>query len=294
MKNKLPLIVAILFGLAAVLTVKSYIGKTEGDLRAKAQGIAIVATRVDVPANTVLSQEMLMPVSLPRGVGLQQSYAWPAELGRIVGTRTAVAIPKNQVLLASHLVVQDKGFSKDIPMGGQAQAYRAYTASFTRGIRPGLVRVGDHIDILSSFALPKAADAPGGVSASSWRQTSDMVNVVLLQNVEILAVGETFGTNARGEGGTDLTLALTLPEAQELMFAAQHGDLGAVLRRAGSIEVLNRTNLPRITFQDVERIIGDLDRTRNVEVEKGRDRKTYAVPLSGSEAGATGSSEKGK
>jgi hypothetical protein len=69
-----------------------------------------------------------------------------------------------------------------------------------------------------------------------------------------------------------LTLALTLPEAQELMFAGQNGQLGAILRRNGATDVTTPANLPRITFDSIDKIIGDLDEQRNyrsIDVQKG-------------------------
>src|SRR5204862_678873 len=118
------------------------------------------------------------------------------------------------------------------------------------------------------------------VGSSTWRQGSDMVNVVLLQNVTVLAIGELYGGSNKGQAAAgDLTLSLTLPEAQLLMFASEHGELGAVLRREGAEEVKPRPDLPRVTFEAIEKILGDLDGKRNVRVvrvEKGA--KTESVP----------------
>ncbi len=120
--------------------------------------------------------------------------------------------------------------------------------------------------------IPKPTQPISGPVAS-WRNASDLVNVVLLQNVTVLAVGGNFnGAPGAGGAGGDLTLALTLREAQEVMFAAQNGQLGAVLRRGGSTDVVGRADLPRVTFDSIDKIIGDLDEQRNyrsIEVQKG-------------------------
>ena len=118
-----------------------------------------------------------------------------------------------------------------------------------------------------------------------------MVNVVLLQNVTVLAVGSVLGGTAQsnsGDGG-DLTLSLTLPEAQLVMFAAAHGELGAVLRKEGAVDIKRREDLPRVTFESIEKIIGDLDGKRNfraVEVQKGSSVET--LPVTKSPAGLEG------
>jgi Flp pilus assembly protein CpaB len=119
---------------------------------------------------------------------------------------------------------------------------------------------------------------------STWRQASDLVNVVLLQNVTVLAVGNAFNGATASQlekGGGQLTLALTLAESQLLMFAGQTGELGAVLRRQGSTDSVDRSDLPRVTFEAVEKIIGDLDGKRNfhtVEIQKGTG-SSVSVPV---------------
>ena len=100
-----------------------------------------------------------------------------------------------------------------------------------------------------------------------------MVNIVLLQNVTVLAVGENYSGSASGSAEmNELTLAVTLPEAQLLMFAGEHGDLAAVLRKQDDINTMKREDLPRITFQELEKLIGDLDAmraSRTIEIMKG-------------------------
>ena len=108
-----------------------------------------------------------------------------------------------------------------------------------------------------------------------------MVNVVLLQNVTVLAVGDTFGGGVKTqESGGELTLSLTLSESQLIMFAGQNGELGAVLRREGSTTFTPADQRQRVTFEAIEKIVGDLDgkrNYRNVEVQKGTQSTTVPV-----------------
>jgi hypothetical protein len=56
--------------------------------------------------------------------------------------------------------------------------------------------------------------------------------------------------------------------------------LGAVLRREGATDITPRSELPRVTFEEIEKIIGDLDgkrNYRNVEVQKGSQSITVPV-----------------
>jgi Flp pilus assembly protein CpaB len=161
-----------------------------------------------------------------------------------------------------------------------ASDQRAYTASITRGIKAGLIAVSDHVDIIGSFTVPKSP-IPLQPTAASWKQSPDMVNVVLLQNVTVLAVGDVTSGMNRSEGTMgDLTFALTLPESQLMMFASEHGELGVVLRSQGAVDVLPRKELKRVTFDSIEQIIGDLDGRRSqrlVGVQKGADVEVVPV-----------------
>jgi Flp pilus assembly protein CpaB len=168
------------------------------------------------------------------------------------------------------------GLSSLIPAGEGA-----FSVSVSKGVKPGLIQPGDHIDIIGSFAVPKP-NQPMPTGAASWRQGSDVVNVVLLQNVTVLAVGEIFSgaVKSQNESGGDLTLSLTLAESQLLMFAQANGELGAVLRREGATAIAPRAELPRVTFEAIEKIIGDLDGKRQyraVEVQKGSQTETVPV-----------------
>jgi len=66
------------------------------------------------------------------------------------------------------------------------------------------------------------------------------------------------------------------------MFASQHGELGVVLRRQEDIHSMERAQLPRITFDAVVDLIGDLDsrrRKRLIEVQRGSGA-AEVVPVS--------------
>lgn len=282
MKKKLPLIIALVFGAAALFSIRSYVNQVRDEAAKSQKMVQVIGSRLAIPAGTELTPEMLYPMPFPAKHLPAQAIQRQSDIKLIVGRRTAVRLEPNQILLWSDLAgdTDRGGFSTVIPSGE-----RAYTVTISKGVRPGLVQNGDHIDIMATFSLPKEERGAGQVA--SWRLGSDMVNVVLLQNVTVLAVGDSYSESGRGDsgGGTDLTLSLTLQEAQSLMFASQHGELGATLRRDGSVDVKTREELPRVTFGDVEKIIGDLDlkrASRVVEVQKGVRTEQYPVLPNGS------------
>jgi pilus assembly protein CpaB len=262
MKNKIPLIAAILLGIVAILAIRSYVQRVEQEAQAKLKGKPVVAARMDIKAGTEIELDLVAPKEVPPAFIPPQAIQGSLELKQIIGRKTRVPLRAGQIILWSDMESERRGgLSALIPEGDGA-----FTVNIGQGISSSLIQPNDHIDIIASFAVPKGNQPAPGPTAS-WRQASDMVNVVLLQNVTVLAIGDTMGGVTHGpeeKGGSGpMTLSVTLPEAQLLMFAVQHGELGAVLRREGAVKTLPRDQLPRITFEAIEKIIGDLDQRRD-------------------------------
>lgn len=277
MKNKFPLFVGVIVGLLALLAVKSYVKRVDEQAKAQLRGDLVLVTASDVPAGAEIAPQMIKEKEVPAQFIPTQAIQGADERKQIVGRRVRYPIKAGQILLWTDLATESRGGLSTLIPAGEG----AFTVSISRGVKTGLVQPSDHIDIIGSFAIPNT-DKDGAGTSAAWREVSDMVNVVLLQNVTVLAVGDSFGGVVRSSGGpgADVTLALTLQEAQLLMFASQHGELGALLRREGSLEKEDRANLPRVTFEQIEKIIGDLDgqRTmRTIEVQKGV--RTDSVPV---------------
>ena len=168
------------------------------------------------------------------------------------------------------------GFATLIPEGE-----RAWTIRVTHGVSSSLLQPNDTIDIIGSFAVPRPSSLPSD-TAPTWRERSDIINIVLLQNVTILARGDVYGFSSNGKGTArdELTVSVTLEEAQLLMFAAQHGQLGSVLRKSHKSGVVDRADLPKVTFQRLEELIGTLDKERKertIEIYHGEDRRNVVI-----------------
>lgn len=269
---------AIIIGLAALFAIRSYVNKREQEASAKLRGEMVVAASVDVSPDTELTMQMLAPKEVPQQFIPVQAIQGSDQVKQILGRKTRVKIGAGQIILWSDLASEARGGLSSIIPAGEG----AFTVSIAKGVKPGLIQPGDHIDILGSFAVPKPSQPTPESMSATWRQGSDLVNVVLLQNVTVLAVGETFGGSVKSqtESAGDVTLSLKLSEAQTLMFAQQNGELGAVLRRDAATDVTSRASLPRITFEKIEEVIGDLDGKRNfrsVEVQKGSQTETVPV-----------------
>lgn len=268
MQNRMPLIIAVVLGVIALLAVRSYVKRVEEQADAKLRGRPVVAAAQDIAKGMPLTQDMFAPKDVPEGFIPPQAIEGSDNLKLIIGRKLRVPVTSGQILLWSDLESESRnGFSTLIPEG-----YRAFSVEISRGVRGGLVQPNDHIDIIGSFTDVKKSEPPVAGTSAAWRDQPEMINAVLLQDVTVLAVGDTFGGRPTQEqGGGELTLAVKLDEAQLLMFAQQHGELGAVLRRDGEIGAQNK--IPRVTFKELEKLMGDLDQARQrriIQIQKGQ------------------------
>lgn len=283
MKNRMPIIAAVVLAVVAVIAVRSYVKRAQDRADAQLKGRQVVAAKVDIAKGAEITEGMLGQREVPTQFIPQQAIAPGDDRRMIIGRKTAVPIRKGTLLLWSDLdVEQPGGLSALVPEGE-----RAYTVDIEAGVGSELMQLNDRVDILGIFELPEE-ETPRLPTAGP-----NTVCVVLLQNVTVIAIGETIGQAAIqpsrfGRGGA-ITFSVTLPEAQLLMFASQHGELALALRREGEIEILARENLPRVTFEELERITGDLDKRRKnriVQIMKGREIEEVKI-----ETGPAGGSD---
>jgi pilus assembly protein CpaB len=270
-KNRLAFIAALMLGVLAILAIRSYVKRVEQEASARLKGTPVVAARSDLKEGAEITIDSVVAKEIPPQFIPPQAIQGSLELKQIIGRSVRVPVKAGQIILWSDLASERRGgLSALIP-----ENEGAFSINISRGIQPLLMQPNDKIDIIASFTAPKPRGAQAQAQpGASWRDASDVVNVVLLQNVTVLAIGQQFGgTPAPGRegsgGGGGLTLSVTLPEAQLLMFASQHGELGAILRREGSLSVIPRTELPRVTFEEIEKIIGDLDQRRDQRGAQG-------------------------
>jgi len=280
MKNKFPLIVAVILAIAAVFGINAYVKSIKQAEAQKYEGQNVLSARQNIAEGQELTEAMLTQRSVPSQFIPPQAVQGIDEMRQIVGRKTRVNIKAGDLLLWSDLEMQQwGGLSTLIPEGE-----RAFTVDISAGVPSSLLQANDRVDILGLFTLPGAgATAPG---QATWREESDLVCVVLLQAVSILTVGEdlqNFGRQQRAGGGA-LTFAVTLPEAQLLMFAGEHGTLGVALRGEDEVEIIEREGVSKVTYQEMERLIGDLDNKRKkrvVQIMRGRSLEEVDVDGSG-------------
>jgi pilus assembly protein CpaB len=214
-KNKVqgffPLVAGLLLTLLAILLAKQRISAVEKEILGKAAPAEIVVAANPIPAGAMFSLENLAKKSIPSGgTGRRNVPATDFEL--LLGARAKMEISKGEPVLWTDVEepFEVDHFSLTIPKGRRAMTIDADTrASFS-----GLIRPGDHVDIL--------------------REKNDRKGYVpLLFDVPVIAVDRHFlppsAEEEEKEIGT-LTVSVTTDEGMLLSGAAREGKISWLLR----------------------------------------------------------------
>ncbi|KJS87429.1 MAG: hypothetical protein JM58_04260 [Peptococcaceae bacterium BICA1-8] len=215
MRNKVVIILAIVFGLTTAFLVLSYLQEVTAAMDDTDYVEVVVATQ-DIPANTVISNTMLSMKKIPTKYMHPQEFTDKTEL---VGKIVLVPVAAGASVMENQLIDQgDKkeGLSYLIPKGKRALTVPVDEVS---GIS-GLIRPGDHVDIIGTVNIGEQQEKP--------------YTIIVLQDIEVLAVGKLMDReNGNAENPVEtntVTLAVSLAEAKPLMMANQQGVIRLMLR----------------------------------------------------------------
>ena len=202
------------------------------------QGQVLVA-RVDIPERTVLKEEMVEPVPMPRKFMEQDVFEvkTPSDIKMIANLVTRIRIPKGNQVTQSALISlsPEAGLSVKIPPG-----YRGTILPVEPELK-ALIKPGDRVDVLVTFEALMADNRKERVTAT------------ILQNVLVIAVGTNMGQGLNAKqfkaaGAAEeksaaiaekamISLALNPNEAQYLSLAMRQGDTTVVMRGLGDVEM---------------------------------------------------------
>ncbi len=254
MKSRMPIVIAIILGVVAVVAIKRYIDQIKANANAQLVGRKVVGARVDIQKGKELTEEMVRWITIPERFITAQHIQGDMNLRLIIGRKLEYPVQAGIPILWSQFESEHHGgLSSLIP-----EDKVAFTLETSSGIKTGLIQPNDKVDLILSLSLPKPPDPLNPTPVETYER--EMVNFVLLQNVTVLAVGEVFGPGQTGEQDAAITLALTLQESQLVMFSSQNGEIGIVLRREGESTIVPHKDLPRITFDNVEDLVGMIGR----------------------------------
>jgi pilus assembly protein CpaB len=215
------LAIAVGLALIAMLALWLYARSLQEEV-AGGRKIKVLVASEDIPAGTRLSRSNLSVHEVPEAY-VHQASIQKGEEAQIIGRPVAEKIAQGQPLLWSDFELSRSATSRRLSAAVQ-KGQRAVTIPVdVAGSLAGMLRPGDHVDVLGTFA----------------RGQQDWATVTLLQNVLVLATGEQRGggegeAEAPSGGGprsfNTVTLSVDPEEAELLVFAQQRGPINVALR----------------------------------------------------------------
>lgn len=234
MNNKSYLVPAILAATAAIFYL-GFLGSKERTLRGQYETGKVLVARVDIPERTLIKEEMLEVMEMPRKFMAQDAVEIRVhtDIRMVSNAVNRVRIPKGNQISQSALtsLSPESGLALKIPPG-----YRAAALGIDAEMR-SLVKPGDRVDVLVTF------DA---LMADGRREKA---TTTILQNILVLAVGRNLGqgmTSAQFKSSSEvedktaafseksaISLAVNPVELQFLALAIQQGSTSIGLRSPG-------------------------------------------------------------
>jgi pilus assembly protein CpaB len=222
--NRTLLIFALVLGLLCAILVGVYLsGQSGSDNSQPVVGapVPIVVALQDIPPLTVVTDTMLTVKNIPSDVAIIGAFSNPID---VVGQTAQVQITAGEqvlptkvtsVLSAANLYGNNAPLSLILPAGT-----RAFSVAVSQeGSAGGLVRPGDHVDLISSTIHATNSDTV---------QTEPTVtSCYVLQDVQVLVIGSTL---AKPDADTNAaTLAGTLPDPLATVMTVAVTPLNAAL-----------------------------------------------------------------
>ena len=259
MKQRMVLIISIVIGLLAFWLTRSYFQARLADLdrereqmNAGQRRVEVIAAGKELAQGTVLAKKDLVSKKIAeREVG--KNNVRVEDANRILGKKLKYSMDATENLMWSYVDVPYRpgdGLAPAIPSGRRAISMSIGGAA---GVS-GLVQPNDRVDVLGSFSFPSRKDP----LKMEW------VTLTVLQDVTVLATGQTLGKAELGErsrvntGYNTVTVEVTPREAELLVFVENmRGHLTLSLRNPEDVSY--EKNLPEVNFETLERELPDLN-----------------------------------
>ncbi|MGB8332662.1 MAG: Flp pilus assembly protein CpaB [Polyangiales bacterium] len=221
--NRMAMIAAVTVAAFGFALLAIYVRQFQREARG-GDPVELLAMRQDVAAGTPLVEQMLVVRQLPENY-VEDRQVLASDLPRVLGVRTSIGLDANQTLLWTDLATSPRdrsSLSNRIPRGMRAMN----VVGVARRAFGNLMRPGDRVDVLLTKAKPGSDGA--------------VVTIPLLQNILILAVGESFAALEQDTsplGSDSVTLLVTIDQASLLAQARHDGILSLAVRNANDLEI---------------------------------------------------------
>lgn len=232
-KALMALGVSIFLGVVAIFLVGQYIKNKEKKIYAGMELLSVIAAVKEIPAGASITQDMFAPRKVPEKFVHGNAIA-PKDFNMLLGQTINFPLKKGDTLLWSDLGKQTAKSRLELA-DRVTKGERAISiiVDDTGGVS-GFLRPNDRIDLIGTFR-----SQVDGTEAT----------ITLLQNMTILATGNSMSGMGGPQGYGTITLLVTLEEAELLIFAQRQGPLIAALRNPEDLETFE--NIPKIKFSNI-------------------------------------------
>lgn len=209
----LVLALAVASGLLAALLARQYLQSRIAMAPASETATSLVAVAArDLPGGSVLGPEDVKMISWP-AESRPPEYVETSAL--VIGQGLLFPVKANEPLLRSKLSGEQGGLAAVIPQGMRAVSVKVDEVIAVAGF----VVPGTRVDVI--VTMPSNSDQPG-------------TSRVVLQNIRVLASGQSIEESAEGEpqDASVITLLVTPDEAETLLLASNEGRIQLALRNS--------------------------------------------------------------
>jgi pilus assembly protein CpaB len=277
--NKNWLLLAGAIGLGAVAfylsnsVISNRMKQIEDELRSKKEEVSVIVAARNMAAGEVIDKDSAAVRSFPKEF-VHASALSPEEFEKIGGDALLIAVRAGEPLLPVYTVTRGGAFfSGSVPDGRRALTIEVDELSSIAG----MVRAGDHIDLIMTAKPPTNANIAPGSAAESY-------TFPLLSYMEVLATGRA----QRGSGGNvesynTVTLNVT-PQQANIIIAAKAGSKVTAILRGPKDQIPNPSQATSVN--DVVASMAKLNKINSTEyIIGGRGGSTGAsnvisVPVS--------------
>jgi Flp pilus assembly protein CpaB len=239
MKNYIPIILAVLLGLAAVLAVSRMINQNK---QVPEDESWVVVAQRDLNENDVLQMDSLQKKVIPASARPAESIVW-SKRSLVVGQTL-----KRRVLAGDYILTPDINLMRSMSsLVGEGEW--AVTISVANA---GIAQPGDEVAVIAT--LPMVFGETSADLSQAPQQKTKEVTLVLLPRVRVLENG-----GAKHEdGNSEIVLALPPQHAQMLIAAQGKARLTLALRRPGDGSALSRADAGMVDDQTFQKLSSEV------------------------------------
>ncbi len=259
MKNFIPLVLAVLLGLAAVLAVARLLGARQV---AAERTVAVVAAARAISEGDVVDATYIMRKEIPEAAVPAQAIYW-SRASMVTGQQA-----RRSIVQGDYILLPDVGLSTSmghiVGEGEWAVSLSVDQSGISRMLQPG-----DEVAVIGTFNLAtrvRTADL-----AAPEREVRQEATMVLFPRVRVLDTGFLQG-GAQARGGNNIILALPPSQAQILIAAQRQGELTVALRRPNDESNLNRLDAGRVDDESFSALFENLQTVKVPNVPDAVDR----------------------